>query len=188
MKFPKAFGVFFSAFVLSFSASTGQTREGGDLIGMPAPEWSAEEWFNSGILSPQDLKGRVVLVRWWTGPECPYCRRSAPVLNRLYRDFHEQGLEVIGFYHHKSDFPLEVTRVRNLIERYRFKFPVAIDRDWTNLKRWWLGRHPRSWTSVTFLIDKKGTIRDVHPGGTYSRAEAERLRRHILELLSCCDD
>jgi hypothetical protein len=45
--------------------------------------------------------------------------------------------------------------VRGYVEHYQFRFPVAVDADWQTLKRWWLDGHERSWTSVSFLIDRR---------------------------------
>jgi len=55
--------------------------------------------------------------------------------------------------------------VRGYVEHYQFRFPVAVDSDWQTLKRWWLDGPERSWTSVSFLIDRRGVIRHVHRGG-----------------------
>src|SRR5689334_15268027 len=73
------------------------------LIGKAPPEWQVTNWMNSSALQLKDLRGKVVLVRWWTAPDCPYCRATAPALNEFYAQYHAKGLEVIGFYHHKSD-------------------------------------------------------------------------------------
>jgi len=57
--------------------------------------------------------------------------------------------------------------VKGYLDNYEFRFPVAIDPDWKTLNRWWLDRD-RGYTSVSFLLDKKGVIRFVHPGGAYA--------------------
>src|SRR5207244_8534074 len=98
--------------------------------GEPAPAWGVTEWMNSGPLTLADLRGRAVLVRWWTAPDCPYCSATAPALNEFYRDYHRRGLEVVGFYHHKSAAPLKVSQVRRYVKNFGFKFPVAVDRAW----------------------------------------------------------
>jgi peroxiredoxin len=174
--------------------------EGGELIGTKAPQWDVTEWINSTPLALQQLRGKVVLVRWWTGPECPYCAASAPRLNVLHDTYHAKGLVVIGFYHHKSPTPLTRRHVAQLVKRYRFRFPVAIDPEWQTLKRWWLdpstraqGRipseaegldgHDRAWTSASFLIDQQGVIQYVHPGGSYSGADAKAMEAMIQQLL-----
>ncbi|MBI4597035.1 MAG: redoxin family protein, partial [Candidatus Omnitrophica bacterium] len=145
------------------------SNEGAELIGTKALSWEVSDWLNSRQpLSLEQLRGRVVLVRWWTGPECPYCAASAPNLNTLHEKYHTKGLVVIGFYHHKSPTPLTRRHVERLVTRYQFQFPVAIDPEWRTLKRWWLDGHDRAWTSVSFLLDRGGVIRSIHPGGSYT--------------------
>jgi thiol-disulfide isomerase/thioredoxin len=126
-----------------------------------------------------------VLVRWWTAPGCPWCAATAPALNEFHAAYKDRGLVVIGFYHHKSGAPLDVGRVKRSAQKFAFRFPVAVDRDWKTLKRWWLDGRPRGWTSVSFLIDRKGVIRHVHPGGAYARGDKgyQALKAKIEELL-----
>jgi len=114
---------------------------------------------------------KVVLVRWWTAPGCPYCKATAPALNEFYREYRGRGLEVIGFYHHKSDGPLRVEEVKKYSRQFGFKFPVAIDPEWRTLKQWWLDTGDRDFTSVSFLLDRQGVIRHIHPGGQYVKGE-----------------
>ena len=159
------------------------SNEGAELIGTKAQSWDVAEWLNSQPLQLSQLRGQVVLVRWWTGPECPYCAASAPNLNTLHERYHAKGLVVIGFYHHKSPTPLTRRHVEQLVKRYRFQFPVAIDPDWQSLKRWWLDGHDRAWTSVSFLLDQQGVIRYIHPGGSYTDEEARTMESIIQDLL-----
>jgi len=58
-----------------------------------------------------------------------------------------------------------------------FTFPVALDADWAALKRWWLNQE-RDWTSVSFLLDRQGIIRYVHPGGEFHDGTEGGLDRH----------
>lgn len=148
------------------SASIPASTEGAELIGTPAPAWEATDWLNSPPLTVSGLKGRVILVRWFTATDCPYCTATAPALNKLHEEFGGHGLVVVGMYHHKSPEPLDVKKVRGWVGDYKFTFPVAVNRDWRTLRRWWLNGSKRDFTSASFLIDKKGTIRRVHPGGT----------------------
>ena len=154
------------------------------LIGTKAKEWEVEDWLHSNPIHLKDLVGKVVLVRWWT-EGCPFCSATAPSLNEFYDQFHSHGLEVIGLYHHKSDEPLKVERVHSCARQLGFKFPVAIDYDWWTLKRWWLNNSSVAWTSVSFLIDRQGIIRHIHPGGQYVRGDADyqALKAKIEQLL-----
>jgi len=106
-----------------------------------------------------------------------------PHLNRWHEAYHEEGLVVIGFYHHKSPGPLTRQHVADLVERYGFRFPVAVDPEWRTLQRWWLKGSDRKWTSVSFLIDRQGIIRHIHPGGSYTEEEAQTLESMIQKLL-----
>ena len=160
------------------------TQSANQLIGMKAQDWQVKGWLNSSPVQLKDLLGKVVLVRWWT-EGCPFCAASAPALNEFYDRFHSRGLEVIGFYHHKSDEPLDVERVYRYAKRLGFKFPVAIDYDWQTLRNWWLDNSETSWTSVSFLIDRRGMIRHIHPGGQYVQDDNEyrALKAKIEQLL-----
>jgi thiol-disulfide isomerase/thioredoxin len=142
-------------------------------IGTRPPEWEVSDWINSRPLALKDLSGKVVLVRWWTAPGCPFCAATAPALNEFHTKYADQGLVVVGFYHHKSSAPLDVDRVKQSAEKLGFKFPIAIDPDWRTLHRWWLDRGERKWTSVSFLIDRKGVIRHIHPGGQYAPGDRD---------------
>lgn len=156
------------------------------LIGTAAEEWEVADWLNSKSLALQELQGKVILVRFWTGPHCPFCRASAAALNEFYEKYHRQGLDVVGLYHHKSTEPLSQEVVRKLAQEFGFKFPVAIDYDWRTLKQWWLDKVETDWTSVSFLIDREGIIRHIHPGGQYVKGDRdyEAMESGIKELLS----
>ena len=69
---------------------------------------------------------------------------------------------------------------------FGFTFPVAIDRDWATLRRWWLDGHRRAFTSVSFLIDRQGIIRYIHPGGRLAPAtpDFKAVRSRISTLLA----
>lgn len=157
------------------------------IAGKAAPDWQASTWFNSKPLTPAELRGRVVLVRWFMSSECPYCSATAPSLVKLDDDYAARGLTVVGMYHHKSEGPLVVEDVRKLaLEHYGFRFPIAIDDEWRTLKRWWLDAHPDSWTSMSFLLDRRGIVRFVHLGGEYAPGSADfvQMRSWIEHLLS----
>jgi peroxiredoxin len=158
---------------------------GNDRIGVAAPAFQFDGWLNSAPLSLEDLRGRVVLVRWWTDT-CPFCASSAPALRTLHDKYSGEGLTVIGVFHPKAgrDDPLDVARVQRAVESRQFLFPVAIDWEWRTrtLKDWWLTGPERPATSVTFLLDKSGIIRFVHPGMEYH--DDDGAEEHAM----CVDD
>jgi thiol-disulfide isomerase/thioredoxin len=123
-------------------------------------------WFNSPPLTLSDLRGKVVVVRWFMSPSCPLCSATAPSLVLLDKRYRDRGLAVVGMYHHKDPEPLDPEKVRGYVAHYEYTFPVAIDPEWGTLRRWWSDGHPRrEYTSVTFIIDRSGVVRHVHLGG-----------------------
>ncbi|MDB6108381.1 MAG: hypothetical protein JWR69_131 [Pedosphaera sp.] len=156
------------------------------LLGTKPSEWQVQNWLNSPALKLAELRGKVVLVRWWTAPECPYCRATAPALNEFYNRYHRRGLEVVGFYHHKGKELLKVPMVKEYADGFGFNFPVAIDTDWKTLHHWWLDRGSHDFTSVSFLIDRHGVIRHIHPGGEYVKGDKDyaMMKERIEELLA----
>jgi len=169
----------------SLAAVTPQGAAGGELIGTKAPGWEGTEWLNTEPLRLEDLRGKVVLVRWWTDT-CPYCERSAPALNEFHARCTRRGLIVIGMYHPKPiDRSITASEIREAAQERGFDFPIAIDRGWSVLRRWWLDGGRRSATSVSFLIDRSGVIRHVHPGPAFHREVVrgdEQPRRDFIEL------
>ena len=76
--------------------------------------------------------------------------------------------------------------VETYTNRFGFTFPVAIDREWKTLQRWWLNHESRGWTSVTFVIDRKGIIRHIHGGGAYYEGDPglTRLEKALTDALA----
>lgn len=143
---------------------------GADRIGVAAPPFDFDAWLNSEPMTLADLRGQVVLVRWWTDT-CPFCASSAPALRTLHEEYSPDGLTLVGVFHPKAgrDDPLDLARVERVVEQREFEFPIAVDWDWRNrtLKEWWLTGPDRPATSVTFILDKRGIIRFIHPGMEY---------------------
>jgi peroxiredoxin len=156
-----------------------------ELVGTRPPEWTAESWLNSQPLHLADLRGRVVLVRWFMGPSCPLCSATALSLRALSEELGPRGLTVIAMYHHRDGTPLTDDSHRNAARALGFEFPVARDPDAKTLHAWWLDGHEREYMSVSFLLDKQGRIRGVHQGGRYTPGEPafDAIRRGVLRLL-----
>lgn len=171
---------------------------GDDLIGSVAPPFRFDTWLNTEPVALEALRGRVVLVRWWTDT-CPFCASSAPALRALHHEYADQGFTLIGVFHPKAgrDDPLDVARVQRAVDAREFAFPIAIDWNWREgtLKDWWLTGVDRPATSVTFILDKAGIIRFIHPGMEYHDPIASdghamcaddmgRIRATIAQLLA----
>jgi peroxiredoxin len=159
------------------------------LIGTTPPEWHAERWMNSAPLELAKLRGNVVLVRWWTAG-CPFCSTSAPALRSFDKTYAARGLRVIGLYHHKEATPFDPKVFEETAKKYELTFPVAVDPEWRTLESWLRDANGRplstGWTSMTFVLDKRGVIRHVHPGGSYVEGEPayDELRAAIERLLA----
>lgn len=159
------------------------------IVGTTPPEWKAERWMNSPPLTVASLRGSVVLVRWWTSG-CPFCAATAPSLRAFNRTYAPKGLKVIGLYHHKEDTPFDPKVYEETAHRYEFTFPIAFDPEWHTLEAWMRDRNGNKvetgWTSVTFVLDKKGVVRHVHPGGQYVEGDPEyaELQAVIERLLA----
>jgi peroxiredoxin len=150
--------------------------EGQELIGKPAPPLSLPDWLNSKPLDLPDLRGKVVLLRWWT-EGCPYCTATAPSLLSLERTYGEKGLQVIGVFHPKPPGKWSLEQVRRAAAEKGFTFPIAIDGNWAALHRWWLTKD-RDFTSVSFLLDQNGIIRYIHPGGEFHEGHEGGMSSH----------
>jgi thiol-disulfide isomerase/thioredoxin len=164
-----------------------------DLLDRPAREWTFTRWLDGSPLTLEQLRGKVVLVRWFTS-ECRFCASTLPGLEALRTRYDSQGLVVVGAFHPKPPREVSDGFVRRTARKLGFRGPVAVDEEWATLNRWWLANHPeRNWTSVSFLIDREGVVRWAHPGGEYHpssdsrhavcdarHAELERTIRRLL--------
>ena len=124
-----------------------------------------------------DLKGKGTLVRWWTNG-CKLCSTSAPALTEL-----SKKAVVVAVYHPKPPRDVAADDVRAFAKEIGMPGTLAIDRDWKVLDRW-MPPAKRSFTSLTFVLDKKGKVRHVHPGGILSPDDAKQLSQQIDALLA----
>lgn len=139
-------------------------RAGAELIGTQAKEWTiGPEWANSKPLQLRDLRGRVVMVRFWTDT-CHYCAASLPAMQELADEFRDEPVTFVGIYHSKprgSERPWSkaVARAKAL----GVKFPIGYDHLWQTVRAWWLDGRRGVVTSATFVVGPDGKIVFVHP-------------------------
>jgi peroxiredoxin len=167
----------------TMAADTSEVAAAASLVGTRPPEWRPTLWLNSPPLRLADLRGKVVLVRWWTA-DCPFCAISAPALGKLDAAYRERGVVVVGMYHHKGQAPFDPATYRRTAKKLRFTFPLAFDPEWRTLHSWLRGTST-GFTSVTFLLDQTGVVRYVHPGGGIVEGDDgyARIRQTIEDLL-----
>ncbi|WP_343729986.1 redoxin family protein [Duganella sp.] len=126
----------------------------------------AVEWLNSAPLTAEQLKGKVVLIDFWTY-SCINCLRSLPYTKAWAEKYRDQGLVVIGVHAPEFAFERNVNNVRKAVKDQGITFPVAIDNNYAI----WRAFNNQYWPAHYF-IDAKGQIRHHHFGeGEYARSE-----------------
>ena len=143
-------------------------RPGGglpDLGAAPALD-GAVAWMNSPPLTMAGLKGKVVLVDFWTY-SCINCLRSIPYVEAWAKRYADQGLVVIGVHTPEFAFERNQDNIKKAVQDLGVTYPVAVDSDWAI----WKAFHNNYWPAHYF-IDAKGRIRHTHFGeGEYDQSE-----------------
>jgi cytochrome c biogenesis protein CcdA/thiol-disulfide isomerase/thioredoxin len=138
------------------------------------PLAGATEWLNSPPLTPEGLRGKVVLIDFWTY-SCINCLRAIPYVRAWADKYRDQGLVVIGVHAPEFAFEKNVKNVRTAVADLKIDYPVAIDNDYTI----WRAFNNQYWPAHYF-IDAQGRIRHHHFGeGDYEESE-----RAIQQLLA----
>ena len=133
----------------------------------------AVAWLNSPPLTPQQLRGKVVLIDFWTY-SCINCLRTLPYLKAWYERYKNSGLVIIGVHSPEFAFEKDEANVRRAVRDLGIRYPVAIDNDYAI----WRAFNNEYWPAHYF-IDATGHIRGHHFGeGSYE--ESERLIRELL--------
>jgi thiol-disulfide isomerase/thioredoxin len=137
------------------------------------PLGGATAWLNSPPLTVQSLRGKVVLVDFWTY-SCINCLRALPYVSGWYAKYKDHGLVVLGVHAPEFAFEKDVANVRRAVADLGIRYPVALDDDYAI----WQGFNNQYWPAHYF-IDAQGRIRAHHFGeGGY--AESEQIIRALL--------
>jgi len=137
-------------------------------VGIPAPKIANQTWLNSEPKSMADLKGKVVLVEFWTFA-CYNCRNVEPYVKDWHKKYSSQGLVVIGVHSPEHDYEYEIEKVKRHIRENGIQYAIAIDNDFTTWDRY----GNRYWPAF-YLIDKQGIIRYTRFGeGAYAQTEKQ---------------
>jgi thiol-disulfide isomerase/thioredoxin len=167
--------------------STGISRltSGGGMIpsrtlvteskGPLAPEISGGQWINSQPLTLKDLRGRVVLIEFWTFA-CYNCRNTLPSVKTWDARYREKGLTIIGVHTPELDLERNIDNLRREIAALAINYPVVTDNDYTT----WKAYKVEAWPTL-FVLDKRGRARWTHVGeGAYAETE-EVIKRLLAE-------
>ena len=126
----------------------------------------ATGWINSQPLTAKDLKGKVVVVDFWTY-SCINCLRSLPYTRAWADKYKDSGLVVIGVHTPEFDFEKQLPNVQKAVKKFGITYPVALDSD----QKIWNAFHNEYWPAHYF-IDAKGKVRFEHFGeGNYDQSE-----------------
>jgi thiol-disulfide isomerase/thioredoxin len=154
-------------------ASFGSSAEYKSSESSTAPGLTPGEWINSEPLKLNDLRGRVVLIEFWTFG-CYNCRNTLPFVKSWDERYRDKGLTVIGVHSPEFDDERNVEHLRREISSLGIRYPIVTDNDYQT----WNAYKVEAWPTV-FLLDKQGRIRWMRVGeGAYD--EAERLIQQLL--------
>ena len=130
-------------------------------------------WLNSPPLTPESLRGKVVVVDFWTY-SCINCLRALPYVESWYQKYQDHGLVVIGVHAPEFAFEKDPNNVRRAVADLKITYPVALDNDYAI----WQAFNNQYWPAHYF-IDATGRIRAHHFGeGNYD--ESEQIIRTLL--------
>jgi cytochrome c biogenesis protein CcdA/thiol-disulfide isomerase/thioredoxin len=140
----------------------------------PAPDFrDVSLWLNSGPLSLASLRGKVVLVDFWTY-SCVNCLRTLPHVTSWYETYRDDGLVIVGVHTPEFAFEREPANLRRAVDDLGIEYPVALDNEFGTWNAW-LNRY---WPAKYF-IDRRGHVRYAHFGeGAYEASE--RVIRTLL--------
>lgn len=143
-------------------ATVVQLPDGGTLSSLS----QATAWLNSRPLTLSDLRGKIVLIDFWTYT-CINWIRTAPYVRAWAEKYRERGLVVIGVHTPEFSFEKDLDNVRRAVRAQNVTYPVAVDSDYAI---WWAFDN-RYWPALYF-IDAQGRIRHHQFGeGNYERSE-----------------
>lgn len=136
-------------------------------VNYPAPEFiGITRWLNSEPLTISRLRGKVVLIDFWTYT-CINCIRTLPHVTGWYEKYKDQGFVVVGIHTPEFEFEKQTSNVENAIKQYNIHYPVAQDNDYAT----WNAYSNQYWPAE-YLIDAKGNVRRTHFGeGKYDETE-----------------
>lgn len=126
----------------------------------------ADAWLNGPELTPEALRGKVVLINFWTY-SCINWRRQLPYLRAWHEKYKDQGLVVIGVHAPEFEFEKTLSNIRWATKDMRIDYPVAVD----NNHSIWRAFRNGAWPALYF-IDAQGRLRHQHLGeGSYQQSE-----------------
>ena len=171
----------YSHFLTKLETNDGVTKQLDTLRDNPSPPYigqapdfvGIEKWLNAEALTIDDLKGKVVLVDFWTYT-CINCIRTLPYITGWYEKYKDDGFVVIGVHTPEFEFEKKTENVEGALEKYKINYPVAQDNDFGT----WRAYDNHYWPAK-YLIDAEGVIRYTH----FGEGEYDVTEKNIQKLL-----
>lgn len=142
-----------------------------------APEISSGLWINSETLTLNGLRGRVVLLEFWTFA-CSNCRNTLPSLKSWDAQYRDKGLTIIGVHTPELDFERDIDQLRREVARLGIKYPIVTDQDYST----WKAYGVEAWPTL-FVLDKLGRVRWTHVGEGYYDETEQVIKDLLAEVL-----
>lgn len=132
------------------------------------------EWFNSKPLTLSEMKGKVVIIDFWTYT-CINCQRTFPYLKEWWRKYKDSGLMIIGVHAPEFEFEKDKNNLAKAIADFGLTYPIVQDNDFST----WRAYDNQFWPAK-YIVDKDGLIRYTHFGeGGYD--ETEKIIQDLLK-------
>ncbi|MCS7251946.1 MAG: TlpA disulfide reductase family protein [Anaerolineae bacterium] len=138
--------------------------------GIPAPDFELEQ-LDGGTVRLKDLQGKIVLLNFWA-TWCVPCREEMPLLSQIYREYHSQGLEILGVNLTSQD---DFAAVRSFVQEFDLPFPILLDHNARVERAYQIFGVP-----TTVFITREGMIHQVVVGVLKGREEVEKTIRPLL--------
>lgn len=159
------------------STPIGSSTEGGipnPRKGFTAPDFSLQA-VNGDVISLSELRGQPVIINLWAS-WCPPCRAEMPAIQNIYREYHDQGLEVVAINATNQDNPSEALA---FVKANELTFPILMDIDGNVSRLYQLQALP-----TTFFVNSTGKIQDVVVGGPMAETLIRVRVNQLLEEAS----
>jgi peroxiredoxin len=165
---------------MALSSSVDDGNDGTAVDASPAPELPKDAvWLQGGPLKWADLRGRVVVLHFWTNG-CINCIHNYPTYRSWHEKYAKKDLTIIGVHTPEFEAEAPAERVRRKAKENDLKFPILLD----TKARVWRAWGNRYWPSI-YLIDKAGRVRYRWEGELHlDTAEGRRFAAHIDDLLA----
>lgn len=161
-----ALTLFAGAAIVHLAPSAAAGPSGLPSLGALPALTGATTWLNSAPLTPAQLRGKVVLVDFWTY-SCINCIRTLPHVRAWAEKYRSQGLVVIGVHTPEFGFEKDAANINKAIERFKIDYPIAVDSN----HQIWNAFHNKAWPAF-YLADTTGQIRARVSGeGNYEKTE-----------------